>query len=116
MPPAGGRGGRWPGRECVVSADPRYERAGLGGLGRGDAALTAAGYYPGNLATRQAGRALVVIAAAAWLTARAIVLQHAWGRTIIPLGPGSKRANVPMAQASDPIAHPAGLPGVRVGQ
>lgn len=112
-----GAGGRWPGRECVVSADPRYERAGLGGPGRGDGALTAVRYYPGSLATQQAGRMLVVISgAAAWLTAGATVLQHAWGRTIIPLGPGSKRANMPLAQASDPIAHPVGPPGVRIGQ
>lgn len=59
---------------------------------------------------------VVISGAAAWLTAGATVLQHAWGRTIIPLGPGSKRANMPLAQASDPIAHPVGPPGVRIGQ
>jgi hypothetical protein len=46
---------------------------------------------------------------------RAIVLQRAWGQTIIRLGQWSKPADVSLAQASDPIAHPAGMRGVRVG-
>jgi hypothetical protein len=71
----------------------------------------------GSLATDQAGGWLFVVsAAAAWLTAGAMVLEHAFGRTIIPLGKWSARANIPGAQATDPIAYPAGMPGVRVGQ
>jgi hypothetical protein len=38
------------------------------------------------------------------------------GRTIIPLGKWSRTANVPGAKLTDPIAYPAGMPGVRVGQ
>ena len=62
------------------------------------------------------GWLFVVAAAAAWLTAGAMVLEHAFGRTIIPLGKWSARANIPGAKATDPIAYPAGMPGVRVGQ
>ena len=88
----------------------------LGTLSAG-AALTAAGFYAGSLATLQAGGVLFVIsAAAAWLTAGAMVLEHAYGRTIIPLGKWGKRANVPGARVTDAIGYPAGLPGVRVGQ
>jgi uncharacterized protein len=80
-------------------------------------ALTAAGFYAGSLGTVQAGGWLFVVsAAAAWLTAGAMVLEHAFGRTIIPLGKWSARANIPGAKATDPIAYPAGMPGVRVGQ
>ncbi|HEY9241062.1 MAG TPA: GPR1/FUN34/YaaH family transporter [Streptosporangiaceae bacterium] len=88
----------------------------LGTLSAG-AALTAAGFYAGSLATLRAGGWLFVIsAAAAWLTAGAMVLENSWGRTIIPLGKWSKRANIPGVQATDPLAYPAGMPGVRVGQ
>ena len=79
-------------------------------------AVTAAGLYAGSLATMQAGGVLFVIsAAAAWLTAGSMVLEHAFGRTIIPLGRWSK-ASISGVRATDPIAYPAGMPGVRVGQ
>lgn len=88
----------------------------LGVLTAGSA-VTAAGFYAGSLATVQAGGVLFVISAAvAWLTAGSMVLEHAFGRTIIPLGKWSKKANIPGARATDPIAYPAGMPGVRVGQ
>lgn len=58
----------------------------------------------------------MISAAAAWLTAGAMVLEHAWGRTIVPLGKWNKRANIPGVQATDPLAYPAGMPAVRVGQ
>jgi hypothetical protein len=81
------------------------------------AALTAAGDFAGSLGTLQAGGWLFVVsAAAAWLTAGAMVLEHSFGRTIIPLGRWSARANIPGARATDPLAYPAGMPGVRVGQ
>jgi hypothetical protein len=80
-------------------------------------ALTAAGFYAGSLATDRAGGWLFVVsAAAAWLTAGAMVLEHAFGRTIIPLGTRPARANIPGTKATDPIAYPAGMPGVRAGQ
>jgi succinate-acetate transporter protein len=81
------------------------------------AALTAAGFYAGSLATLRAGGWLFVIsAAAAWLVAGAMVLEGAFGRTIIPLGKWSKAANVPGKQPTTPIAFAGGMPGVRVGQ
>jgi succinate-acetate transporter protein len=79
--------------------------------------LTAAGFWAGSLATLRVGGWLFVIsAAAAWLVAGAMTLEHAWGRTIIPLGKWSKSANVPGRVPTQPIAYPAGMPGVRVGQ
>jgi succinate-acetate transporter protein len=88
----------------------------LGSLSAGSA-LTAAGFFAGSLATQQAGGWLFVVsAAAAWLVAGAMTLEHSFGRTIIPLGKWSARANVPLRSVTDPIAYPAGMPGVRVGQ
>jgi succinate-acetate transporter protein len=88
----------------------------LGTLSAGSA-LTAAGFYAGSLGTVRAGGWLFVAsAAAAWLTAGAMVLEHAFGRTIIPLGKWSARANIPGVKTTDPIAYPAGMPGVRIGQ
>lgn len=81
------------------------------------AALTAAGFFAGSLATQQAGGVLFVIsAAAAWLVAGAMTLEHAFGRVVIPLGKPSLRANVPGRAVTDPITYPAGMPGLRAGQ
>jgi len=80
-------------------------------------AVTAAGTWAGSLGTVQAGGWLFVIsAAAAWLAAGAMVLEHSFGRAIIPVGKWSKTANVPGAKVTDPISYPSGMPGVRVGQ
>jgi uncharacterized protein len=80
-------------------------------------AVTAAGMWAGSLGTEYAGGWLFVIsAAAAWLVAGSMVLEHSFGRTIVPLGKWSKGANIPGGKATDPIAYPAGMPGVRVGQ
>ncbi|MGH3170965.1 MAG: acetate uptake transporter family protein [Trebonia sp.] len=88
----------------------------LGVLTAGSA-VTAAGFYAGSLATTQAGGVLFVIsAAAAWLLAGAMVMENSFGRSIIPLGKRPARANVPGAKVTDPIAYPAGMPGVKVGQ
>jgi succinate-acetate transporter protein len=88
----------------------------LGTLSAGSA-LTAAGFFAGSLPVQQAGGVLFVIsAAAAWLVAGAMTLEHAFGRTIIPLGKWSVRANVPGKAVTEPISYPSGMPGVRVGQ
>jgi hypothetical protein len=58
----------------------------------------------------------VASAAAALLVVGAMVLEHSFGRTIIPLGKWNARANIPGAQATDPLAYPAGMPGVKAGQ
>ena len=81
------------------------------------AALTAAGFFAGSLPVQQAGGVpFVISAAAAWLVAGAMTLEHAFGRTIIPLGKWRASANIPGRAATEPIAYPAGMPGVRVGQ
>ena len=80
-------------------------------------AVTAAGEYAGSLATLRAGGWLFVISAvAAWLTAGAMMLENSFGRTIIPPSRWSRHPYVPGPRATDPLAYPAGMPGVRVGQ
>jgi succinate-acetate transporter protein len=80
-------------------------------------ALTACGFYSASTVVVRAGGWLFVCSAtAAWVAASAMMLEHAWGRTVIPLAKWSRQANVPGAKATDPIAYPAGMPGVRVGQ
>jgi succinate-acetate transporter protein len=88
----------------------------LGTLAAG-AALTAAGFWSGGLTITQVGGWLFVVsAAAAWLTVTAMILEETFGRTIIPLGKWTMASNVPGRQATRPLARPAGMPGVRVGQ
>jgi len=84
----------------------------LGTLAAGSG-LTAAGFCAGSLATVRAGGWLFAVsAAAAWLVAGAMVLEHSFGRIIIPLGKWSKARSIAGARATDPIAYPAGMPGV----
>jgi uncharacterized protein len=76
-------------------------------------AVTAAGLFGGSLTTIRVGGWLFVISAAfAWLTAGAMVLEHSFGRTIIPLGKFGLRATRP----AGPIGYSEGMPGVKVGQ
>jgi succinate-acetate transporter protein len=80
-------------------------------------AVTAAGLYGGDIGLLRVGGVLFVVsAAAAWLVAGAMTLEHAYGRTIIPVGKWSKAANIPGRAPMVPIAYPEGMPGVRVGQ
>lgn len=80
-------------------------------------ALTAAGFWSGSLDTLRAGGWLFVIsAAAAWLVASEMMLEHAFGRTIIPLGKWTKSGNVPGHKPALPLSYRSGMPGVRVGQ
>lgn len=55
-------------------------------------------------------------AMAAWLLATAMMMEHAFGRTIVPLGKWSKSANIPGRAATVPLQRLTGMPGVRVGQ
>lgn len=80
-------------------------------------ALTAAGFFAGSLGTLQAGGWVFVISAAfAWLTAGAMVLEHSFGRTIIPLIKFGANPGARGSRAAGAIGYPAGMPGVRVGQ
>jgi uncharacterized protein len=97
------------GRNLLVTLTLAFLSAGT--------ALTAAGFYAASGTVVNAGGWLFVCSAvAAFVAASAMVLENAWGRTIIPLGKWSKRANIPGRISTDPIAYPAGMPGVRVGQ
>ena len=88
----------------------------LGALTAG-AALTAAGLFAGSLSVDRAGGWLFVISAAAgWLTAGAMMLEQAFGRTIIPVGKWSNAANIPLRRPTRPLEYPFGMPGARVGQ
>jgi uncharacterized protein len=88
----------------------------LGTLAAGSC-LSAAGFYSGAHGVPQAGGWLFVVsAAAAWYTATAMMLEHAFGRTILPLFKYERAANLPGGQLTTPIAFPRGMPGVRVGQ
>lgn len=88
----------------------------LGILAAG-AALTAAGFYGGSLGTVHVGGWFFVgSATAAWILASAMMLEHAFGRTVIPLGAYRKEANVPGRRATIPIEWESGMPGVRAGQ
>ena len=79
--------------------------------------LTAAGFYAPSSEVAAAGGWLFVCSAAAALVAgAAMMLENAYGRTIIPLGKWSKEADIPGARATDPIAYPSGPPGVRADQ
>lgn len=80
-------------------------------------AVTAAGFWAGSLGTVNVGGWLFVIsAAAAWLAGGAMVLEHSFGRSIIPVGKWSRSASVPGAKVTDPIAYQAGMPGLKVGR
>lgn len=78
---------------------------------------TAAGFWSGGLTITNAGGYLFVASAAlAWLLATALMLENAFGRTIIPIGTWSKAGNLPGKQPSSPIAFSQGMPGSKVGQ
>jgi succinate-acetate transporter protein len=79
--------------------------------------FTAAGFWAGSVTTLEIGGWLFVISAMlAWLVATAMMLESAFGRTIIPLGTWSKAGNVPLRKPTRPVQYPAGMPGVKVGQ
>jgi hypothetical protein len=81
-----------------------------GGVMQGIAAVAA-------LRARDGAAAVAAHTAASAVTAAgAMVLEHYFGRALIPAGHWSRNANIPGTKITDPIAYPAGMPGVRVGQ
>lgn len=78
--------------------------------------LTAVGFYVGSAAVVNGGGWLFICSAvAALVTAGAMLLEHEYGRTVIPLGKWSMKANIPGApSATDPIEYPVGMPGLSV--
>ena len=47
--------------------------------------------------------------------AGAMVLEHSFGCSVIPLGKRPMAAGVPDAKVTSPIAYQAGMPGLKVG-
>jgi succinate-acetate transporter protein len=83
----------------------------------GGAALTAAGFFAGSLLTDQIGGWFFVVSAGlAWYAVSGMVLEHAFGRTILPVGATKKARNIPGRRVMHPIEYAEGMPGVRVGQ
>jgi uncharacterized protein len=79
--------------------------------------FTAAGFWAGVTWLDNVGGWLFVASAvAALVAAGSMMLEHAYGRTIIPLGHLSKDATIPCRQPTDQIAYPAGPVGLKVGQ
>jgi succinate-acetate transporter protein len=79
--------------------------------------ISAAGWYGGSNGLLHLGGWFMVVAAGlAWYTATALMLQEAYGRTILPLLKPLRTANIPGAHPTAPIAYPQGMPGARVGQ
>jgi succinate-acetate transporter protein len=79
--------------------------------------LVAAAYWIGSHTVLVAGGwVLVGSAGAAWYVATAMMMLHASGRTILPLGKYRKAANVPGGRPTFPIQFELGEPGVKQGQ
>jgi succinate-acetate transporter protein len=83
----------------------------------GGSSLLAAAYLSGTVWLERAGGWVLVFSAGfAFYTAGAMMLENSFGRTILPLGKYKREALVPGGRATEPIAFPRGMPGVRVGQ
>lgn len=81
------------------------------------AAVTAAGFWGGNLTVLHIGGWLFVISAAlAWYAATAMMLYGTFKKVILPMGNLKMAANIPGGEPFEPVAYPKGMPGVRVGQ
>jgi succinate-acetate transporter protein len=80
-------------------------------------ALTAVGFLTTGTGWEQVGGwVLIASALIAWYVATAMLLASAWGRTVLPTGKLSKRANVPGMEPVRPIQFEYGEPGVKQGQ
>ena len=63
-----------------------------------------------------AGWLFVFSAGFAWYAASAMMLQSAFGRTVLPTGEYHAAANVPGRTPSRPVEYAEGMPGSRAGQ
>ncbi len=88
----------------------------LGTLATG-AAFLAIFYLSGDSGWETAGGWVLQVSAwAAFYVASAMMLEHAYGRTILPLGKYSKAANLPGGRVTRPQEYKQGMPGLREGQ
>ena len=63
-----------------------------------------------------AGRLFVISAGLAWYTVAAMLLAHAFGRTVLPTFKYSRAANIPGRKPTRPIELEWAEPGVTLGQ
>lgn len=63
-----------------------------------------------------AGWLFVFSAGFAWYVASAMMMEGAFGRTILPTGQWKKAAAVPGRAATRPVEYESGMPGARAGQ
>ena len=63
-----------------------------------------------------AGRLFVISAGLAWYTVAAMLLAHAFGRTVLPTFKYSRAANTPGRKPTRPIELEWAEPGVKMGQ
>jgi uncharacterized protein len=88
----------------------------LGPLAVG-AAFLGVGFYTGVHGWILAGSwVLIASAIAAFYSGTALMLENAYGRTILPLGKYTAAANVPGRVVTRRLEYAAGEPGVRQGQ
>ena len=88
----------------------------LGTLATGSGILAGALIYGSEGWATVAGWLLVISAGFAWYTATAMMLAAAGGRTVLPLGKYSRKANKPGARPMRPIELEWAEPGVKMGQ
>lgn len=101
----------------LASLAPNLVQSVTLGILAAASALTAAGFYGGSLGTLHVGGwCFVASATAASILGTAMMLEHAFGRTVLPLGAYRKEANVPGRRATIPIEWESGMPGVRADQ
>jgi succinate-acetate transporter protein len=80
-------------------------------------AILAAAYFVGSHSWEVvAGWVLVFSAGIAWYVATAMMMQGAFGRTILPLFKYGREQNVPGGAPVRPVEYDRGQPGVRSGQ
>jgi uncharacterized protein len=79
--------------------------------------ISAAGWSAGSAGLLHLGGwFMVVTAGLAWYTAAGLMLQEAYGRTILPLLKPMRSANIPGRSSTAPIGYEQGMPGARIGQ
>jgi uncharacterized protein len=85
-------------------------------LAAGAGVLAGAFIYGSHSWVQVAGWLLVISAALAWYTVAAMLLAHAYGRTILPLFKYKREANIPGQKPTQPIQLEWAEPGVKMGQ
>jgi uncharacterized protein len=88
----------------------------LGTLAAGSGVAAGAFIYGSHGWAEVAGWVLVVSAGLAWYTVAAMLLAHAFGRTVLPTFKYSRAANVPGKRTTRPIELEWAEPGVKMGQ